>query len=322
MLKSVFFSLFLLLTFVVAAQWKTLDTNGSCTARHEAGFVAHSGNLYLMGGRGIKPVEKYSPDDNTWTTLKPTPIEMHHFTPVSLNGKIYVMGGMTGNYPKELPLSHIYTYDPEADIWEKVFEIPENRRRGGGGVVVHKKKIYFVNGITYGHTSGTCAMFDVYDPSKNTWTVLLDAPTSRDHNGAVVIGNQLIAIGGRNTSYHEPDNFASFFATPKSSIDYFDFKTKKWATYTASLPVPGAGAGVVQLDGKVYFIGGETGEDLANNDVYAFDPSTQQWIEKPSLVRGRHGTNATVHNGRIYIAAGCANRGGNPELNSIEVYIE
>ena len=69
-------------------------------------------------------------------------------------------------------------------------------------------------------------------------------------------------------------------------------------------------------------MGGETGDKLAYNQVYAFDPTQQTWEKKPFLVQGRHGTNAVVNYGKIYIAAGCANRGGSPELNSIEVYIE
>ncbi|MGL1888978.1 MAG: kelch motif-containing protein [Reichenbachiella sp.] len=37
------------------------------------------------------------------------------------------------------------------------------------------------------------------------------------------------------------------------------------------------------------------------------------------LNQGRLGTNAVIVNNKVYIAAGCANRGGESELNSIEV---
>lgn len=322
MIRYIYTISILLLPFMLQAQWETLKTQDSCIARHETGFVALSGDLYLLGGRGIKPVEKYAPKNNTWTKLKPTPIEIHHFTPVSVNNKIYIVAGMTGPYPKELPITHVYSYEPGADNWEKLIEIPEGRRRGGAGVAVYNGKIYVVNGITYGHTSGTCAMFDVFNPADNSWTILPDAPHIRDHSGAAIVNDKLIAIGGRNTSYHEEDNFTAFFATVKPEIDYYDFKTGKWSTYASKLPAPSAGAGVVAWNNKVYFIGGETGEPLANNQVYAFDPSNETWTKKPFLNRGRHGTNAVLSNGAIYIAAGCANRGGSPELNSIEVYRE
>lgn len=304
------------------SQWTTLSPSGSCTARHECGFVAHGDDLYLVGGRGIKPVEKYSIKENSWTAMIPTPLEMNHITPVSFDGKIYVVGGLVGKYPKEQPLTHVYIFDPKSNSWTKDIEIPENRRRGGAGVTIYNDKIYIVNGITLGHTSGTCAMFDVYDPKDKTWKSLPDAPSIRDHSSAVIVKGKLIALGGRNTSYHKPDNFAAFFATTTSQVDYFDFKTEKWNTYKSELPAPGAGGGAVTLKGKVYFVGGETGEKPANNHMYAFDPKKDIWTKKSFLNRGRHGTNAVLSKGKIYMAAGSGNRGGGPELNSIEVYSE
>ena len=317
-----FFSFFLIVSITLQAQWKTLEPLEDCTKRHECGFVAHDNALYLVGGRGIKPVEKYDIKQNSWKAMAPTPLEIHHLTPVSVNGKIYVVGGLSGKYPEEQPLSHVYAFDANTNSWDKVFEIPEERRRGGAGVVVYKSKIYIVNGITFGHTSGTNAMFDVFDPVNRTWTILADAPNIRDHSSAVIFGDKLIALGGRNTSYHEPDNFTAFFSTVKNEVDYYDFKTKKWATYTSLLPAPSAGGGAVELNDKIYYVGGETGEKLANNQMYAFDPKNDIWEKKAFLNQGRHGTNAVINDGLIYIAAGCANRGGSPEINSIEVYSE
>ena len=301
-------------------QWITLETQGTCTARHECGFVAHQSELFLIGGRGLKPIEKYNISDNTWISLKQIPFEIHHLTPVSFDDKIYIVGGLTGKYPKEQPLSHVYEYNPKTDIWKKLIKIPEDRQRGGAGVAVYKDKIYIVNGITNGHTSGTCAMFDVYDPVKNTWKSLSDAPHIRDHSNAVVIDGGLIALGGRNTSYHEPDNFTAFFSKVSEEIDYYDFKKKTWKTYISKTPAPAAGSGAVKFDQQIYFVGGETGEKVANNQTYAFDPAKDSWVKKSFLNVGRHGTNAVISEGDIYIAAGSGNQGGGPELNSIEVY--
>lgn len=43
------------------------------------------------------------------------------------------------------------------------------------------------------------------------------------------------------------------------------------------------------------------------------------WEKLSPLQQGRHGTGAVVVDGKIYIVAGSGNRGGGPELNSIEV---
>lgn len=54
--------------------------------------------------------------------------------------------------------------------------------------------------------------------------------------------------------------------------------------------------------------------------MFSFNLKNKTWIPKPSLKKGRHGTNAVVLKDNIYIASGSANQGGGPELTSIEVY--
>ena len=301
-------------------KWDVIVAKGNCTARHECGFVAHKNALYLIGGRGDRPVDKFTVENNIWSSLNLPPIEMNHITPVSFNGSIYIVSGLTGNYPLEKPLTHVYKFDSEKDIWQTVFEIPLERRRGGAGVVIFNNKIYITNGIVNGHTSGTSSMFDVYDPINNTWEVLPNSPTKRDHSSAVVLDNYLIALGGRNTSYHEDDDFAAFFKTAINTVDYFDFSTHEWSTFKEVLPNPAAGSGTVVLDNELYFFGGETAKKEANKLMFSFNLKDKNWKQKPSLNIGRHGTNAAVLNDKIYIASGSGNQGGGPELTSIEIY--
>jgi N-acetylneuraminic acid mutarotase len=324
LLHKIIFKYFFVVVFIFGCEsnpkWKVIDAKGNCTARHECGFVAHEDALYLIGGRGVKPVNKFTVVNNTWSSLKQPPIEMNHITPVSFNGSIYIVSGLTGDYPLETPLTHVYKFDAEKESWHIVFEIPLERRRGGAGVVIYNNKIYITNGIVNGHTSGTSSMFDVYDPLNNTWEVLPNSPTKRDHSSAVVLDNYLIALGGRNTSYHEAGNFAAFFNTSINTVDYFDFSTQKWKTFKELLPNPAAGSGTVVLDNELYFFGGETAKKEANKLMFSFNLKDKNWKQKPSLNIGRHGTNAAVLENKIYIASGSGNQGGGPELTSIEIY--
>ena len=115
-------------------------------------------------------------------------------------------------------------------------------------------------------------------------------------------------------------NFNAFFSKVSEEIDYYDFKRKTWKTYQSKTPAPAAGSGTVVFKNKLYFIGGETGEKIANNQTYAFNPKKDAWEKKAFLNIGRHGTNAVISGNKIYIAAGSGNQGGGPELDSIEVY--
>ncbi|MEX2565810.1 MAG: hypothetical protein WD431_07710 [Cyclobacteriaceae bacterium] len=123
---------------VQAQNWETIDTPDNCTKRHECASAAVGNKVYLLGGRGMKPVEEFDPLTKKWTQKSMAPIEMHHFQAVSFNDKIYVIGAFTGGYPHETPIPHVYIYDPSLDQWSKGHEIPEGRRRGAAGVVVYQ----------------------------------------------------------------------------------------------------------------------------------------------------------------------------------------
>ena len=299
--------------------WSIVTTVGSPTARHEAAMVAIGGKGYLMGGRGIKPVEEFDPATGTWREMGPTPLEMHHFQPVAHEGSIYVMTAMTGKYPRETPLDSVYVFDPVADSWRKGPAIPPDRRRGGAGTVVHDGKIYVACGIVDGHTSGTVAWFDEFDPESGSWRRLPDAPRGRDHFSGVVGDGRLYLVGGRDTSYHEPDNFTAFFDKVIPEVDVYDFEAGEWSTLAGGLPVPTAAGGLVEAGGTLYYFGGETSQDLAHSETQRLELGSDQWAVTANLQTGRHGGGAAVLDGRIYVAVGSGGRGGGPELSSTEV---
>src|SRR4051794_4666134 len=100
-----------------SAKWVPVEATGHFHPREEASFVRCADRLYLLGGRGILPVDIYDPKTRTWSEGARTPVEMHHFQAVEWQGRIYVAGAMTGNYPKETPLAEIFVYDPSKDSW-------------------------------------------------------------------------------------------------------------------------------------------------------------------------------------------------------------
>lgn len=170
--------------------WETLTSSGTVSARHENSFVAVGDKFYLLGGRGIKPVNVYDPQTALWTEGASPPIEVHHFQAVAYAGKVYIFGAMTGNYPHETPLKRILIYDPQKDLWEFGDTIPEGRRRGSSGVVINEDQVIIVSGITDGHWAGHVTWVDQYDMINGSWSVLADAPRPRDHfHAALIIKN-------------------------------------------------------------------------------------------------------------------------------------
>jgi N-acetylneuraminic acid mutarotase len=307
----------LLLGSIHAQTWSTLSPATECTARHECAAAAVGDKLYLLGGRGMKPVEVYDPITNTWETKSMAPLEMHHYQAVPYQGKIYVIGAFTGGYPHETPISHVYMYDPAKDEWIQGHEIPKNRRRGAAGVVVHKDKFYIVGGIEDGHWADNRDYLDEYDPKTGEWVTLPSLPRVRDHFQAVVVDDKLYAVGGRKSFAKEGHTFELTYG----EVDVYDFGRKTWETLksTDDLPTQRAGSSTVAYENGFIVVGGESiNQVAAHAEVEYYEPA-KGWKQIAPLVRGRHGMQVVPIAGNFYVAAGCGNRGGNPELTSIEV---
>jgi len=300
------------------AGWETLAPANACTARHEAALTALDGKVYLLGGRGLKPVEEFNPATNTWRTLKPTPMVLHHFQALPVGHRILVAGAMTGGYPKEPSVPELWWFDPAKDEWAKGVALPPSRVRGGAGLAILDDKLYLIGGNTTGHFNGFVAWADMLDLKTGQWTVLPDAPHARDHFQAAVVDGKIVAAGGRATFAQNGHTFD--LTVPE--VDVFDPATAKWTVLSVLIPTPRAGCCAVVRDGRVIVIGGESGRQAtAHNEVEALSLlDGGKWTTLPPLQQGRHGTGAAFIGEDLLVAAGSGGRGGGPELNTIEKF--
>ena len=298
-------------------QWETVSSTGKPVARHEAGLAVVEEKIYLMGGRRINPTSIFDTKNQTWSQGSKTPIELHHFQPVTYRDKIYIIGALTGQWPNETPVERVIIYDPKEDKYEWGHEIPKHRQRGGAGVVVHNDKIYMVGGIVNGHMDGYKDWFDEYDPTTGKWIPLANAPQARDHFQAKIIGNKLYAFAGRTTSKSTNQDMDLTVAHG----DIYDFTTQKWQQTTSKnkIPTMRAGGGAFVWNEKLIIGGGEsTTQVAAHDEIEAFDTNSEEWTIWPKMNQGRHGTGYVIVNGYVYTASGCGQRGGEPELFTIE----
>lgn len=304
---------------ITEKKWQTADSNDGSkpVQRHEAAFVRVGEKFYLLGGRSIRPVSIYDTQTGSWTEGAKPPIEMHHFQPVVYDDKIYCISAMTGGWPNETPTTHVYIYDPATDAWSKGHEIPEARRRGSTGNVLYNGKIYVACGIKNGHIGDHKTWMDVYDPKTGTWEVLTDAPRARDHFQVVLVGGKIVAPAGRNTGIEPDQPFGGTIA----EVDVYDIASNTWETLPNNIPTKRAGNAAIYFGDEVVVVGGEsTTQEKAHAEVEALNLKTNKWRTLPSLIEGRHGSGLLNYQDEIYIASGCGNRGGNPELFTMEKY--
>ncbi len=296
-------------TGALSQTWtQELTADGSTvTPRHEAGYIAHDNKLYLFGGRDLRPVSVFDSATGLWSTVPSAPIELHHFQPVVVNNKIYVLGSFTCCYPNEVIVEDIYTFYPATSAWEVVGTMPTDRARGSTAAVVRNNKIYLLGGNTQGHSGGVVAWFDEYDPSTNSWRQLPDAPTPRDHFSAALVGNKLVASAGRQTN--------GSFANLVSATEVYDFSSGQWTT-SDPIPTPRAGALVAEHNNNIYVMGGESDvTHLALKTVEAYDVLTGKWRTFTNMLDGRHSGGAGMLGNRLHAASGNLSRGGSYETD-------
>lgn len=300
--------------------WHRVQTENAAHRRHESAFVECGGRFYALGGRNNQKVDIYNPETNTWSRGADAPVEMHHFQAVSYQGEIWVMGAFTGPYPKEEPIAFIHVYNPERDRWRTAGRLPEGRHRGSAGVAVYKDKFYLLCGNTLGHFTGHNTWFDEYDPATGEWRQLPDAPHTRDHFQLAIIDGKLYAAGGRNSSAKT----GRVMDQTIPEVDVYDFAAGEWSTLpeSAHLPTLRAGTSSIAIGDQLIVMGGESPAQVpAHSEVEAYDVSEAQWISLPPMLQGRHGTQAIVHEGKVYLVGGSADRGGGPELNSMDCWV-
>lgn len=278
--------------------------------RHEGGFVQAGGKFYVLGGRESNTVRVYDPVSGDWSTGASSPIKLHHFQAVEIDGLIYVIGAMTGECCADPEAPNVYLYDPVADVWTTGPAMPAGRPHGGGGAAAVNGRIYLVSGNDNGHYGNAVPHVDAFDPATGTFTPLADMPHPRDHFFIAHRNGKLYAAGGRISNAASDGDV---FDDSVVEVDVYDIASNTWTTLPASanLPTPRAGAAVGIIGAELVVAGGESGvSSAAHPETEVLDLTTQTWRRRDDMLTPRHSAQAIVSNEGFYLAAGSDQRGG------------
>jgi N-acetylneuraminic acid mutarotase len=285
--------------------WKQLAA--APTARQEVSYTALGGHLYLAAGND-RSQSRYDPATDQWTSVEELPASFEgvdHVHGVAAGGRIAYIGGLT-QWEHPFPvIGAVEIYDPVGDKFTSGTEMPSPR--AAGGVAVWHNKVIYAGGLG---PDGAVARVDMYDPQTDEWTRLADMPRPREHFYVAVVGDELYAIGGRETFESE----GSIEIEEIAAVDVLDLPaddadlaTAAWRSNVTSLPTPRGGLGVAAIGGCIYTIGGEHelgGVEEVTGATESYDPTTGAWHALPSLWAPRHGIQAATIGQTIYVAGG------------------
>lgn len=109
-------------------------------------------NIYMIGGviplsstgdpfPTVTYMQTYSLPKDEWTSVAPVPVALNHPNAAVVEGKIYLLGGLTPGEPATwVASSACFVYDPVGDEWTSLGDMPDGR--GSAAVGVREKTMY------------------------------------------------------------------------------------------------------------------------------------------------------------------------------------
>lgn len=250
--------------------------------------------IYVIGGRtvdggittGINEV--YNPATDTWETKKPMPTARQELEANTVNGKIYLIGGVVPD-PKlpagvsvYIPTNRTEVYDPHADTWTNGSSLPNILFNYASSVL--DNKIYIVAGNN-GDTTNTT---QIYNPETDAWTIGAQIPRGVQAAAACTLSDVIYVIGG----------FVGF-VFPIDYVQVYYAENNSW-TLREPLPTARYSIAVAAVKGAIYAIGGSPGlfeNATAQNDRYispSNEPLPQHEVFPTGLIAVILGTSGIV----------------------------
>ena len=154
-----------------------------------------------------------------------------------------------------------------------------------------------VDGKLYAISGFATDRMGKYDPATNSWTTVMSLPANlRQNFGRVVLNRKIYVIGG----------YGFFGANPVNTNFVYDPTADIWAA-DDPMPTKRADVTAVNLQGKIYVIGGTDINTVPLPTVQIFDPSQPtgfRWSTGPHLPAPRAKAAAGVIGGKIYLFGG------------------
>ncbi len=241
--------------------------------------------LWVMTSAGVQN------DLGSWSSAANMPTARKQITNsvVSLNGEIYVLGGVNsdGNITDAVEV-----YNPQTNTWRSAASMPLPLWRTMVAAV--DGKIFMMGGYRSTASFPFSPTRDVYeyDPSNNEWTQKASMPSPRGMGAAVVLdGNIHVLAGALNNALRDHT--------------IYDPQIDEWTSGPSLIGVrSGLAAGVI--DSRIYAVGGYRlqGRVVSQKTVEMFDPTSNEWTQVADLPDTRHGISAAVIDEKLYVFGG------------------
>ncbi|VBB77182.1 Putative protein of unknown function [Podospora comata] len=320
--------------------WQTLPSISDLPRQEHVTLALSPSSLAIFGG--ILPtndtssplpysttniLQIYSIPNKTWTLAAPAPLALNHPNAAVVDGKIYLLGGLTevDNWAWR-PSALSFVYDPKTNQWADLPPLPDSHTpRGSAAMGVHNGVVYLAGGLTILPLipelgpQQTTDVVSAFDTKTNTWVTLPPKarrlPEGRDHAGAAVYKDKFYVLGGRRNGQ---DNV-------RDTVYELDLKRlgKGWVVEKGRMPTARGGVAAARVGGRVFVLGGEgnkvNGTEGVFPQVEVYDVERDKWERLEGMEVPRHGTSAVGVGGGVYVPGGGVRQGGAP-VSTFDVF--
>ncbi len=262
------------------------------------------GSSYTVGDSGslsITILDNDSPagiSDITWSSTTAPPISYSETTSLTLNGYVYLFGGFNGAF---VPQKSVYSFDGTA--WTTHANSSKAFTHAGHAAISDSVAWFaggYIGNPAGGQIFGTTDVL-TYNALSDTWGTAPALPAARAGGNLVKVGRSVYYFGGEN--FNRTADMTTMWAINLDNLG---------AGWIAKTPMPMSRnhASALEVDGKIYALGGQTGFDeglTAHNDIQIYDPGTDTWsvpTQKLPANRSHTAQSAFYYHGRIVIVTG------------------
>ena len=237
-----------------------------------------------------------------WVALRGSELARTEVAAARIGRFIYVVGGFeerSGGTTGALE-----RYDVRRNRWSRRASMPVGLNHPAA--VAHRGKLYVHGGYTAERgLSGASARLYSYEPGRDRWRRLHDAPTRRAAHALGALGGRIYAAGGANER------------GALDTLEIYDLERRRWRRGPSLRTMPRehlAGA----TAGRFFYVLGGRAAGRGNFTVAErYDPRQRRWQRLPDMRKARGGI-AAVRVGRRIVVFGGEESAGT--IAEVEIY--
>ncbi|WP_444940529.1 Kelch repeat-containing protein [Microbulbifer sp. ZKSA004] len=288
-----------------------------------------SGEIYVAGGFipsdtavffGLSPTKQthiFSPREQNWRPGPNLPESRHHLGMASNSNSLYGIGGFFGDSDSAWQARNtVYKLSSEYKHWIETSPLP--RPLAESIYTNIGENIHVIGGRAPDEQSKNRDTNSHYVLTRGDhWEQAAPASIKRTSAGGANLNNRIYVVGGRQVS----DNSSK--ARNLTYAEVYDPSLDKWEKIRP-LPQAAAGLTATPLNNKLIVAGGEAFGPNGNwktgtafNNIWIYDPVTDDWNNQGHLPQARHGHGAVVIGNTLYILGGAKKVGPQETLASL-----